>query len=202
MGSRPLVTPARMSLDLFRAFYAGRPDEERWELIGGAAIMMTPPTLAHQVMAGNLQRLLNEALERHNPELVAIQSAGVNIGPAIQDYDPEPDVVVVDAAVAEHVGERYAGRFYLVAEIVSASDRVDFEDKREIYKMHDACTCILTIQQDRCEVRVDLRRAGGWQDETFNRPEDRLLLGDFGLGCAVADLYRGTHLRPRHQHVR
>ena len=200
MGSRPLVNPARMSRELFRAFYAGRPDEERWELIDGAAIMMTPPTLAHQVMAGNLQRLLNGALETHSPTRVAIQRAGVNVGPTIQDYDPEPDVVVVDAALAEQADERYAGRFYLVAEIVSASDRVDIADKREIYKMHEACTCILTIQQGRFAVQVDLRGPAGWHDHSLDRPEDILQLDDFGLRCAVAELYRGTALRPRSVH--
>jgi Uma2 family endonuclease len=197
MGSRPLVNPARMSVELFRAFYSGRPDEERWELIDGAAIMMTPPTLAHQVMAGNLQRLLNEALERHDPTRVALQRAGVNVGPTIQDYDPEPDVVVVDAVLAEQSEERYAGRFHLVAEIVSASDRVDIADKREIYKMHDTCTCILTIQQNRFAVRVDLRAASGWREQILEGPEDILRLDDFGLRCAISEIYRGTALRPR-----
>jgi Uma2 family endonuclease len=197
MGSKPLADPARMSLELFRAFYAGRPDEERWELIDGAAVMMTPPTLAHQVMAGNLQRLLNEALEQHDPTRVAIQRAGVNVGPTIQDYDPEPDVVVVDAVLAEQSDERYAGRFYLVAEIVSASDRVDIADKREIYKLHDACTCILTIQQDRFAVRVELRGAGDWREQSLDSPEDILQLDEFGLRCEIAEIYRGTALRPR-----
>jgi hypothetical protein len=29
----------------FRAFQAGRPDHERWELIGGVAMMMAPSTI-------------------------------------------------------------------------------------------------------------------------------------------------------------
>jgi hypothetical protein len=48
--------------------------------------------------------------------------------------------------VAQGADERYADRFYLVAEVVSASDRPKIEGKREIYKLHDACNCILTIQ--------------------------------------------------------
>jgi Uma2 family endonuclease len=46
----------------FRAFQARRPDHERWELLGGVAMMMTPPTIAHNQIASNLERLLNAAL--------------------------------------------------------------------------------------------------------------------------------------------
>src|SRR4051795_12890235 len=81
----------RLSVELFRGFVEGRPDEEHWELIDGVAMMMAPPTKAHQRIASNLERLLNEALERHSPALVAYQRVGVNLGPNVQDYDPEPD---------------------------------------------------------------------------------------------------------------
>jgi Putative restriction endonuclease len=63
--------------------------------------MMAPLTLAHQVIAGNLQRLLDAALEDHAPTLNVIQRAGVNLAPAVEDYDPEPDMVVIDAEAAE-----------------------------------------------------------------------------------------------------
>src|SRR5437870_7241158 len=149
--------PPPMSVELFRRFVEDRPDEEHWQLIDGVAVMMAPPTLAHQRIASNLQLLLHAALERHNPKLTAYQRAGLNLAPPVEDYDPEPDVVVIDSDAAEKPGERYANRFYLVAEIVSASDRAYAESKRGVYKLHEACKCILTVQQDRCEVRVDLR---------------------------------------------
>jgi Putative restriction endonuclease len=89
MASAPLQT--RMSVELFRQFVADRSDKERWELIDGVAMMMAPPTLAHQCIASNLQLLLNQALESHSPTLVALQTIGVNIAPTVEDYDPEPD---------------------------------------------------------------------------------------------------------------
>jgi Uma2 family endonuclease len=189
--------PPRMSVDLFRRFVQGRPEEEHWELIDGVAMMMAPPTLAHQCIASNLQRLLHNALENHAPTLSVFQRAGVNLAPAVQDYDPEPDIVVIDSDAVERPGERYASRFYLVAEIVSASDRVDVESKRAVYKLHESCRCILTVQQDRCEVRVDIRADDGWKDQVLSKPDDLLTLPDFGLQCKLADLYRGTALQPR-----
>jgi Uma2 family endonuclease len=119
------------------------------------------------------------------------------LGPAVEDYDPEPDLVVIDRHVTEEIGARYVGRFYLVAEIVSSSDRPVIEKKRAVYKLHDSCNCILTIQQDRFEVRADLRAGKAWEETTLRKPEDRLVLADFGLDCSVADIYVGTPLLPQ-----
>jgi Uma2 family endonuclease len=194
MASAPLRTSSRMSVELFRGFVEGRPNEEHWELIDGVAMMMAPPTKAHQRIASNLERLLNEALDVHAPALVAYQRVGVNLGPNVQNYDPEPDVTVVEAQGDD---ERYSDRFYLAAEIVSSSDHSYVENKREVYKLHDSCTCILTVQQDRFEIRVDLRTDSGWSEQVLRKPDDTLALPDFGLRCNLSDLYRGTPLVPR-----
>ncbi|MFL5061112.1 MAG: Uma2 family endonuclease [Xanthobacteraceae bacterium] len=196
MAGAPQRKPPRLSVELFRGFVDGRPDEEHWELIDGVAIMMAPPTVAHQCIASNLQRVLYAALERHAPTLSVFQRTGVNLAPAVEYYDPEPDVVVIDSEVAELPGERYANRFYLVAEIVSSSDRVDVAKKRAVYMLHESCRCILTVQQDRCEVRVDLRAENGWTEQVLTKPDDLLELPDFGLRCRIADLYRGTAIQP------
>lgn len=185
-----------LSRETFRAFTASRPDEERWELIDGVAVMMTPPTKAHQRIASNLERLLLDALERYAPNLTAYQRLGVNLGPTIEHYDPELDVLVIDAALGPGIDERYADRFYLAAEIVSESDRTFVEAKRDLYRRHEACRCVLIVQQDRLEVRVDLRTVAGWTEALLTTLDDPLDLPAFGLHCKVADLYRGTALQP------
>jgi Uma2 family endonuclease len=202
MAVAPQRKPPGLSVELFRAFYATRPDEERWQLIDGAAIMMTPPTVAHQIIASNLQNLLIRSLQDHAPSLTALQRLGVNIAPPVEDYDPEPDVVVIDASAGLDPERRYIDRFYLAAEIVSESDRVWVEKKREIYKLHEGCTCILTVQQDRLEARIDLRVDDVWNKQVLNRPDDPLLLADFGLKCRLVDLYRGTALELGDMHRR
>jgi len=187
--------PSPLSIEAFRAWSETRPDEERWELIDGVPMMMTPPTKAHQRIASNLERLLNDALLRSAPERAAYQRVGLNLGSVMENYDPEPDVVVID--VAEGSDERYADRFYLIAEVVSASDRPKIEGKREIYKLHGACNCMLTIRQDRHEARVDVRIGNSWTTQVLTRPTDELILTEFGLRCTLADLYRGTPLQAR-----
>src|SRR5258708_24370942 len=114
-------------------------------------------------------------VERFAPTLAVCQRAGINLGPSIEYYDPEPDVVVIDADAGWDPGRRYADRFYLAAEIVSSSDRTYVEGKRAVYMQHEACNCILTVQQDRFEVRVDLRTASGWSEQKLTDPNDPLV---------------------------
>jgi Uma2 family endonuclease len=187
--------PPPLSRKTFRAFTASRPDEERWELIDGVAVMMTPPTKTHQRIASNLETLLLNALKSRAPHLTAYQRLGVNLGPAIQYYDPEPDVVVIDADTGPGDDERYADRFYLAAEIVSMSDKDFVDAKREIYQQHEACNCVLVVQQNRHEVRVDLRTQSGWTQKVLTDPDDLLELPEFGLRCKLSDLYRDTAIQ-------
>jgi Uma2 family endonuclease len=184
-----------ISIEAFRAFYESRPDEEHWELIDGVPMMMAPATKAHQRIASNLERLLNDALDHHNPALAAYQRLGMNLRPVVDRYDPEPDVVVVDAEGGFE--QRYVDRFYLAAEVVSDSDGARVELKRNIYKQHPHCRCVLTVRQDRQEVQIDLRSDAGWQVSVIQQPTDVLALDEFGVRCTLADLYRGTPLQPR-----
>jgi hypothetical protein len=101
------------------------------------------------------------------------------------------DVIVIDTEAAETPRERYADRFYLAAEIVSSSERTYIESKREIYKLHDACKYILTIQQDRVDIRIDWRTEAGWNEELLRGLGDPFVLADFGLRCKVGIFIEG-----------
>lgn len=191
----------RMTAAQFRAFQDHRPDHERWELIGGVPIMMAPPTIVHNRVASNLEGLLNDALAAHDPARAAVQRPGVTLA-AAGDYRPEPDVGVIDADF--QAGQRFVERAYLLAEVVSDSDELRDPDsgrrwievKRDIYFAHRPCEIVLTIEQDRMQVRVDTRAKDGWSTQTLG-PADDLVLPAFGLRCAVADLYQRTPLSPR-----
>jgi Uma2 family endonuclease len=179
-----------LSVASFRAWLASRPDEEHWELIEGVPMMMTPPNRRHQRIASNLESLLNAALRRNNPALTAYHDIGVNIISTVP-YDPEPDVAVIRED--ENPDPRYADRFYLVAEVLSESDKTVIESKREIYRAHPSCTCILLVRQDRLEITLDRRTADGWRSEVLYGADELTLL-EFGLTCLVKDVYRDTSL--------
>ena len=54
----------RATMQQFHAFRDARPEREKWELIDGVMPMMPPPSLVHQRIAGNLDRLLSATFER------------------------------------------------------------------------------------------------------------------------------------------
>jgi hypothetical protein len=64
-------------------------------------------------------------------------------------------------------------------------------------ELHETCNCILIVQQDRLEVRVDMRTQAGWKEQVLTKPDELLALPEFGLRCQLSDLYRGTALQPR-----
>lgn len=190
----------RMSAERFCTFQNGRPDHERWELIAGVPMMMTPPTIAHNCIAGNLERLLNNALAAHDRTRLATQRPGIDLGSG--EFRPEPDVGIIDADY--EADQRFVDRAYLLAEIVSTTDdvRVPGTDtkwidvKRSIYLDHAVCEAVLIIEQDRMEVRVDVRSDQGWVSKTLG-PADDLHLLSFGPSCPVVALYESTPLQPR-----
>jgi hypothetical protein len=56
---------------------------------------------------------------------------------------------------------------------------------------------VLVIDQYRVEVSVSLLSGTRWTERRLTKPDDELILEDFGLRCALANLYRGTALQPR-----
>lgn len=203
MPTRVARTAERMSASEFRAFEACRPEHERWELVAGVPIMMVPPLIVHNRIADNLSRLLNNALDRHDPTRFSVQRSGVELGLDIDDYRPEPDVMVLDADYAPE--QRYVERAYLLAEVVSSTDyhRVPdgaepwIEVKRRLYLAHPPCEAVVIIEQGRVEVRLDIRMRTAWTAIELTDLHDELVLPSFGLRCRVADLYEGTPLQPR-----
>jgi Uma2 family endonuclease len=201
-----IATPARVMTDLmsgerFRGFQQRRPGHERWELIAGVPVMMPPPTIIQNHIASNLVHLLNGALTGQSPPRIAVQRSGIELGTG--DYRPEPDVVVLDAGYG--VEQSFVHRCYLLAEVVSSSDHVQFpqsrrpwiEVKRDLYMQHTPCEAVVVIQQSWIEVHVDVRTGSGWQSETLVDADAKLELPSFGVHSRVGDLYAGTPLLPR-----
>jgi Uma2 family endonuclease len=115
------IRPERVSDQFFKDFVASRPDGETWELIDGRIVMQAQPTFDHQIIAGNLERLLNDALDAMGSGRIALQSPGIDLSPVILGSQNVPDVAMIDGAIEP--GERTTSTCYLVVEIVSSADR-------------------------------------------------------------------------------
>jgi len=189
----PVRQDGKFTVEEYLAFIDSRPEEERWQLIDGVAMMMPPPTLRHQRIASNLARLLNDQLERVRPELYAYHEVGL-IVPDVASFRPEADVAVLDSSV--DLDTPYANKFYLVAEVLSDSNTdKDIAAKRIRYLQHPDNLYFLLIEQK--QVRVEVwAHAAGWEPIVLEGLDAVLDLPEWGFRSALADLYRGTRGTP------
>ena len=193
----------QLTMEQFCAFRNERPKEEKWELIEGVPMMMPPPTLIHQGICGNIERLLNVRLEATRPGWRAFQEIGIHL-PVDDRYNPEPDVTVIDAAI--EIDQIYAERFYFVAEVLSNSNRPELRagsdkpivlaTKVDYYKLHEHCRGVLIVRQD--QVSAELHARGtSWTMTQLSQPADRIVIPDIGDIGPLAALYRHTPLYPK-----
>ena len=181
---------ALLTAEQYEVFLRTRPEEERWQLIDGEAVMMPPPTLRHQMIGGNLFELLRSALRRSRPDLAVLYEAGLRIE-GFPAFLPVPDMLVVDQPVGEG---SYADRFYLTAEILSDSNTQEYMSlKVERYAEHPNNLYSLIISQQ--EIGIEIwSRASDWKGVVLRSPQDALDLPELGVRCLAGDLYRGTPL--------
>ena len=180
--------PRLWTADQFLDFYMTRPDGERWQLVDGLAMMMTPPNRLHQRIAANLERLLNGALEASRPDLFAYGNVGVRI-PGVSDFHPQPHVVICSG---EADRTYYTETSLLAAEIISPSNPAEMiERKLEFYVSHPDNLYVLTVDQDSLDV-VCFAREAGWARQDLRSLDDVLTLPAFGLEARLAEVYRGT----------
>ncbi len=181
-----------MDVNEFMAFLEMRPKEERWHLIEGVAVMMAPPSLAHQRIALNLCELLNRGFTAQSRDLYAYHEIAVRL-PGVINFQPEPDVVVAPGTSGY---ELYAEDFRLVAEILSPSNtRAEIGLKLRRYREapHNLYALVIEPREFLVEIYAKSR---DWQLAIRTRPDDPIEMPEFGLRCLVGDLYRGTPLDP------
>ncbi len=185
--------PGTMDVDEFMAFLEMRPKEERWHLIEGIAVMMAPPSLAHQRIAWNLCELLNRGFAAQGLDLFAYHEVAIRL-PGVTNFQPEPDVVV-GAGTAGY--ELYAENFRLIAEILSPSNtRTEIDLKLRRYREAPQNLYVVMIEPREFLVEIHAKNRN-WQPAILTQPHDAIEMPEFGLRCSVGDLYRGTPLDPQ-----
>jgi Uma2 family endonuclease len=195
-----------LNVKTFMGFLDSRPDEERWELINGVPMMMASPKMRHQQIASNLEFHLRAALRERKPEWRIYREIGL-VADESGHWRPEPEIAVVDADIDDL--KSHANRFYLVAEVLSASDHAKYgkqeesviEAKLDYYQSHEHNRCILIIEQNKPEVTIYRRAADGtWPDQpvVLRSVDDEIVIDEIGRVCIVGDLYADTTIDPRH----
>jgi len=187
----PVRTDGKFTVEEYLAFIESRPDDERWQLIDGVAMMMPPPTVPHQIIAGNLAWELNALFRRQRRKLLAVQEVGLMV-PSIANFRARVDMAVLDKPFRLKVP--YADRFYLVMEVLpdSSTDK-DIAAKSRCYIQHPQNLYYLLVDQD--EASVEIRaRAQGWELAELKGLDAILELPEWGFRISLADLYDGMAL--------
>jgi len=181
-----------MDVDEFMAFYETRPDGEHWELIEGAAVLMTPASLAQRRIAHNLCDHLHSTFTARRLDLFAYINVCVR-SPGVRNFQPQPDVVVIPGIAGYDL---YSERFQLIAEIFSpANTRKEIDLKLRRYR--EAPDNLYAVVIEPREFLVEIyARSRNWQLMALTIADDSIDMPEFGLRCRVADLYWGTPLNP------
>ena len=182
-----------MDVDMFMAFLDSRPKEQRWHLIEGTAVMMAPPSLAHQRIALNLCDLLNRTFAARGRDLYAYHEIAIRL-PGVVNFQPEPDVVVAPGTAGY---ELYAEDFRLVAEILSPSNsRTAIDLKLRRYRQAPGNHYAVIIEPREILVEV-YAKTRSWEPVILRHPDNPIEMPEFDLRFAVGELYRGTPLDPQ-----
>ncbi|MBP0614634.1 Uma2 family endonuclease [Jiella mangrovi] len=186
-----LKRPDPFDEERFLKFLESRPEEERWELIGGEPIYMPPASVCHQIIAATLARLLSSALRGIGSPLIPVHEVGLAVE-SVSDFRPIADLVVIDPG---DIGRQiYATRFFLVAEVVSQSNTSDhISTKRKLYAQLPDCQHVLILSQTDLAVEV-WSRSRNWEGRVYRSPDDRIELPEFGFSCSVDEIYAHTDL--------
>jgi Uma2 family endonuclease len=189
----PPAMSGTMDVNEFMAFLETRPKGERWDLIEGVAVMMAPPSVAHQRIAHNLCSLLMRAFAARNLDLFAYIGVGVRTR-GVRNFQPEPDVAVLPGVAGYDL---YSERFQLVAEILSPSNtrgEIELKLRRYCEAPDNLYALIIEPRAFMLEIHAKSRN---WQAAQFTNPGDSIELPEFGLRFRLGDLYRGTLIDPQ-----
>jgi Uma2 family endonuclease len=184
----PVINTGPMSVEEFYAFTETRPDNEKWELIGGEPILNASPSPIHQWIVKNLLVALTLRERQLKASWAILPGLGVRVS---QTDRPEPDVLVIPRAAASLDSlERDTGEVIVAFEILSPSteDR-DLRWKRTAYTGLPSLTHYIVIAQDRVEVVVFAREAG-FAERRYRSIDDTIDLSSLGVSLPISEIYR------------
>ena len=171
----------------YEAFVAERPEDERWELVGGVIFMMTNPTENHGQIAMNLAAPLKAALD----------GAGCRTYVGGMRVQRSEDRAGGDCAIPDIVvrcgpsrNRTFITDPIVVVEVLSRSTMDhDRGPKLAFYKGLTTLHHIVLIYQDQMRVEHYHREEQGWFLRSLTRTAERLRFDHLDFGIELDALY-------------
>ncbi len=180
-----------MTVDEFYAFTDTRPDDEKWELIGGKPILNAAPSPLHQLIVGNVIGALWLRKRGRNLPWSVLPGFGVRVS----DRDrPQPDVLVVPAGRGSFNNSRNRNDAVVAFEVLSPStEKRDLGWKRAAYPRLPLLTHYIAISQDSVDVLV-FARDNDFAERRVRRLDKMIDLRSLGVSLPMSEIYRDTGL--------
>jgi Uma2 family endonuclease len=191
MNLRPKLAPEQqMTIEEFLAFTESRPEEERWELIEGVAIMNPSPVEHHQMVVANIVAYLIAHKQRTGVTWLPMLGVGTRV-PISPRSLPQPDVFVKAGASTDSPTTDDA---IVLFEVLSRSNtRADQAWRRRVYASVLNCQHYVTVSLKAIQVDT-FDRSSGWERRSVNSLSDSLALPALDISIPLADMYRWTPL--------
>jgi Uma2 family endonuclease len=188
-----LAADDQMTIEEFLAFTDTRPDEERWELIEGVAIMNPSPIDDHQTVVANIVTALMVHKRQAGASWLPMPGIGTRV-PISPRSLPQPDVLVKQAV---NTGSPVTDDALVLFEVLSRSNtKADQAWRRKVYASVPNCLHYVTVSLKAVEV-VAYDRNAGWERRLRTSLRDSLDLPALGLSIPLADIYLDTACAPR-----
>ncbi|MCJ2083622.1 Uma2 family endonuclease [Methylobacterium sp. J-090] len=172
-----------LNVAAYKVWVEARPGDERWELIDGVPVMMSPPSARHQRIVANLIRRLDDLAERRGCN--ALPGFGV-LSAAMDDYAPIPDIVVTCGPLGP---DGYTRDPVLLAEVLSPStQKADLGAKTMFYRTVPSLCTFLMVDQETARVEVWRRGDAGWSMRGVG-PDEAVDLPELDGTLAVSEIY-------------
>lgn len=184
--------PPPMTVTEFYAWAADQPG--KWQLVDGQPVAMSPPSVRHGTVHGNIAGMLHaHLLARRSPCRLVI---GPGVSPRMrQEYNARvPDLAVTCATESER--EQAMREPVLIVEVLSPSNERDTRANVWAYTTIPGLRDILVVRS--LEVGAELWRRGddgAWPPRPILLgPGDTVELTSLGARLALDDCYRNTAL--------
>lgn len=165
--------------------------EERFEFLDGAIVMMTGGTLAHNQICGNLGTQFRDRLGG-GPCRAFVENVKLKVDRNVL----YPDLLVVCGPL--DMKATWVKDPVLVAEVLSASSRKgELDRKRRIYLSHPGLQYYLVVSQDECLVDLYSRAADATVLlQSFGRFDEDIPLPALSISLPVGAVYDGSGVEP------
>ena len=185
-----LAEPPLMTIEDFLEFCEGRPDDERWELIEGVAVMNPSPVDTHQLVCANLVHGLLSAKAASGATWLPMLGIGTRV-PSSPYSLPQPDVFVKAGGLTDTPVTDDA---LVLFEVLSKSNtKKDQAWRRQVYSSVPNCQHYVTVATKQVHI-VRYDRSADWKGIEINNLAAALDLPALDVSLPLAEIYRWTPL--------